>query len=440
MRFDGGVKDRRAAMFSYGTPATPGTVRFSAGGKVLKKRVTVGELQFGMYVAELDRPWTETPFTFQGFVLKTHEELEILGRCCRFVFVDPDRRDMPAPLADTVPPRSKAKVDLARSGKFRWHELSPVEQEYPRAAASFGAADRVMHEAVLALRSGEALHAGKLHEAVSVVTESVLRNPDAMLLFSKLREKGHYTESHALDCAIYMVAFGRFLEMSREDILLLGYLGLLQDIGKTKLPTPLIEKPGRLTRIEYQIAQKHVEYSAEILRATPGLPHRLADLATLHHERLDGSGYPRRLKGNEIGLIGSIAAIVDTFDALTSRRPYAAPVSPSEALKTLYRARGTLFDTYLVEQFIRCIGIFPLGSVVELNGGEVGIVIAQNRARRLQPRVMVIEDAAGDPVRPQKLIDISRRTTASDGHPYRIERALEFSKIPIGAMEVSFGV
>jgi HD-GYP domain-containing protein (c-di-GMP phosphodiesterase class II) len=222
--------------------------------------------------------------------------------------------------------------------------------------------------------------------------------------------------------------------------MLLGYLGLLQDVGKVKLPTPLIEKPGRLTQIEYQIAQKHVEHSAEILGSTPGLPPRLAQLAMLHHERLDGSGYPRRLKGDDIGLIGSIAGIVDTFDALTARRSYAAPISPSEALKTLYRARGTAFDTYLVEQFIRCIGIFPLGSVVELNAGEVGIVVAQNRAKRLQPRVMVVQDAAGNPIRPQKLIDISRGTTASDGRPYRIERALEFSRIPIGAMDLSFGV
>ena len=402
--------------------------------------MTIAELQFGMYIAELDRPWTETPFKFQGFVLKTHEELEILGRYCSVVFVDPDRREVASPLADTVPPHTRAKVDLAPSGKFRWNEISTVEQEYPRAAASYGAAGVAVHEALLALRSGKTLPADKLREAVSLVTESVLRNPDAMLLFSKLWEKGDYTQSHAVDCSIYMAAFGRFLDMSRDDIVLLGYLGLLQDVGKMRLPTGLIEKPGRLIPVEYHIAQKHVEHSAEILRGTPGLPRRLADLAMLHHERLDGSGYPRRLKGNEIGMIGSIAGIVDTFDALTARRPYAAPISPSEALKLLHRARGTLFDTYLVEQFIRCIGIFPLGSMVELNGGEVGTVIAQNRGKRLQPRVMVVQDAAGNPVRPQKLIDLSRGVTASDGLPYRIKRALEFSRVPISAMDVFFGV
>ena len=393
-----------------------------------------------MYIAELDRPWTETPFKFQGFVLKTHEELEILGRYCSVVFVDPERREsVSSPAETTVPPRARAKVELTAAGQFRWNEISTVEQEYPRAAASYGAAEVLVREALVALRSGKTLHADKLREAVSLVTESVMRNPDAMLLFSKLWEKGDYIQSHALDCSIYMAAFGRFLEMSRDDVVLLGYLGLLQDVGKVKLPMRLIEKPSRLIPIEYEIAKKHVEHSAEILRATPGLPWRLADLATLHHERLDGSGYPRRLKGAAIGMIGSIAGIVDTFDALTARRPYAPPISPSEALKMLYKARGALFDTYLVEQFIRCIGIFPLGSLVELNDGEVGTVIAHNRGKRLQPRVMVVQDAAGNPLRPQKLVDLSRNITASDGLPYRIKRALESTRVPIRAMDVFFG-
>jgi HD-GYP domain-containing protein (c-di-GMP phosphodiesterase class II) len=405
----------------------------------LKKPIKIAELQFGMYVAELDRPWTETPFKFQGFVVETHEELEILRRCCNVVFVDPDRREMGSPEVDTIPPRTKAKVDLTPGGKFHWNEIATIQEEYPSAAASYGAAGIVVREALLALRTGKTLDADKLAEAVSLITESVLRNPDAMLLFSKLWEKGDYIESHAMDCAIYMAAFGRFLEMPREDIVLLGYVGLLQDVGKVKLPAALLEKPGRLIPIEYQIAQKHVEHSAEILRGTGGLPWRLADLAALHHERLDGSGYPRRLKGNDIGMIGSIAGIVDTFDALTARRPYAAPISPSEALKVLYKARGTLFDSNLVEQFIRCIGIYPLGSMVELNGGEVGAVVAQNPGKRLQPRVMVVQDAAGNPLRPQKLIDLSRGITASDGFPYRIKRAREFSTTPIGAMDVFFG-
>jgi HD-GYP domain-containing protein (c-di-GMP phosphodiesterase class II) len=403
----------------------------------LRKTVPVAELQFGMYVAELDRPWTDTPFTFQGFVLQTAEQLEVLKKFCKVVFVDPDRSEVVARLADkTTPLAKKAVVDLSKSGKFRWTEVVPVEQEYQSASGTYAAGDAVVREGVVALRSGKTLESDKVREAVNGITESVLRNPDAMLLFSQLQEKSDYASSHALDSSVYMTAFGRFLEMSREDITILGHLGLLQDIGKVKLPTSLLEKRERLTPQEFDLAKKHVEYSAEILRATPGLPRELPELALLHHERHDGSGYPRKLKGKDIGLIGSMAAIVDTFDAITARRPYGDPMAPSAALNMLYKWRGTLYDAYLVEQFIRCIGIFPVGSIVELNGGEVGIVIAQNLVKRLQPRVMVIRDAAGNALKPQKLLDLSRGTKGPDGEPYRIKRTLEYGKIPINAREL----
>jgi hypothetical protein len=140
---------------------------------------------------------------------------------------------------------------------------------------------------------------------------------------------------------------------------------------------------------------------------------------------------PRGLKGGEIGMLGSIAAIADTFDALTAQRPYAKAVSPSTALSMLYKWRGTLFDAALVEQFIRFIGIFPLGSVVEFNSGEVGIVIAQNTEKRLQPRVMVIRDASGNELKPQKLLDLAREPKLAGGEPYRIKRTLEYGKAGI---------
>jgi len=278
---------------------------------------------------------------------------------------------------------------------------------------------------VEAMRAGRTLDAPRVEQAVSSMTESVLRNPDALLLFSQLKEKGDYTTSHAVDVAVYMTAFGRFLQLPTEDISLLGYLGLLQDVGKTRLPTELLNKRNRLSEAEFAQAKQHVQHSIEILRETPGLPPGLPELALLHHERQDGSGYPKGLKGKDIGLLGSIAGIVDTFDALTARRPYAEPVPPSAALSMLYKGRGSLFDPVLIEQFIRCIGIFPLGSTVELNSGEIGIVIAQNLEKRLQPRVMVIRDAQGHPMVPHKILDLAREPKAKKDESYRILGTLE---------------
>ncbi len=402
----------------------------------MRKTVPVEELQFGMYVAELDRPWTDTPFRFQGFVLQTPEQLETLKKYCKSVQVDPDKAEIIARLPDQLVGASgsmKSPVDLSRTGKVKYTEQAPVEQEFPRAVATYVSGEKAIRETIAVLRAGKMLDAQRVSEAVTGLTESVLRNPDAMLLYKQLQQKGDYTQSHALDVSVYMTAFGRFLEMSRDDIGLLSHLGLLQDMGKVRLPNTLIEKRDRLSAEEFEQAKKHIEYSAAILRETPGLPAQLADLALLHHERHDGSGYPKKLRGKEIGLIGSIAAIVDTFDALTARRPYAEPVAPSTALSMLYKWRGTFFDPFLVEQFIRCIGIFPIGSVVELNSGESGIVIAQNLEKRLQPRVMIVRDAAGNPLRPQKLVDLSRGPKVPSGEPYRIKRTLEYGRIPMSA-------
>ena len=384
----------------------------------MKKSTPVAELQFGMYVAELDRPWTDTPFRFQGFLLRTPEQLEALKKYCKLVYIDPERSEGR---------HAAGKPSL---------EPTSLEHEFAQARIVYSRNEEVVRDVFAAVRAGRTLEAERVEQAVYGMADSVLRNPDALLLFSQLKEKGEYTLSHALDVAVYMIAFGRFLQMQRDDIALLGYLGMLQDIGKVRIPNALIEKRERLSEEEFALAKQHVSASLEILAATPGLPPRLADLAALHHERQDGSGYPKGLKGKEIGTIGSIAGIVDTFDALTARRPYAQPVAPSAALSMLYKWRGAFFDTVLVEQFIRCIGIFPVGSTVELNSGEVGIVIAQNLEKRLQPRVMVIRDAAGAPLKPQKLLDLSRNPMASAGEPYRVRRTLEFGRIQASADEL----
>src|SRR3954470_462595 len=386
----------------------------------VKRRIPVGELRFGMYVAELDRPWTDTPFMFQGFVLSTQQQLEALKKYCNSVFVDVER----SAIAETPTPR------------VAYPERAPVEVEIERAKPAYTNSRLLIRDVMSAVRVGRTLDAERLRSAVTSMTESVLRNPDALLLFSQLREKGEYTESHAIDVSIYMITFGRFLQLEPGQIEFLGYLGLLQDIGKVRLPKDLLEKRGRLTIEEFERAKLHVNYSAEILRSTPGLPGDLARIAALHHERHDGSGYPKGLRGSEIGMIGSIAAIVDTFDALTVKRPYADPVSPSAAISMLYKWRGVFFDAHLVEQFIRCIGIFPVGSLVELNTREVGVVIAQNLTKRLLPRVMIIRDAQGNPMNPHKMLDLSREPKANKDESYRILGTLEYGAVPFNPDEL----
>jgi len=388
----------------------------------LKKKVPVSELRFGMYVAELDRPWTETPFRFQGFVLASEQQLETLRKYCKSVVVDSERSGT---LADAPRP------GMQYFGRTVHAEKASVEQELGAARAAFANSHALIQEALANVRVGRTLDAERVRAAVKDLTGSVLRNPDAMMLFAQLREKGEYAVSHSLDVSIYMAAFGRFLQLDQAQIELLAYLGMLQDIGKVRLPKTLLEKRGRLSIEEFEQAKLHVNYSVEILRATAGIPIELPRLATLHHERHDGSGYPNRLQGHDIGMIGAIAAIVDTFDAMTVPRPYADAVAPSAAISSLYKWRGVSFDAGLVEQFIRFVGIFPVGSLVELNSGETGVVISQNPEQRLKPRVMVLRDAKGFELRPQKLLDLSREPKATADEAYRILRTLEQGRFTV---------
>jgi len=401
------------------------------------RELPVEQLRFGMYVSKLDRPWVGTPFLFQGFVIDSESQLKTLREHCKTVFVDPERSEGEATrgLGGSGVAGTRPAAEVVR-GNIAYPELASLKDELPRARTLYVETRAMIEDVIGSVGTGRVLEGPRLREAVGRVTDSVVRNPDAMMLLSKMVQKGSTLAARALDVSIYMIVFGRFLQLPRDRLEILGLLGLLQDIGKLKLDSDLLDKTTSLTREEFDRVKSHVRHSVEMLRATAGLPPELPELAALHHERQDGSGYPKGLKGPQIGMIGAIAGIVDTFDALTVPRPYAPRVAPSNALGAIYKGRGTLFHAALVEQFIQCIGIFPVGSVVELNSGEVGVVIAQNLVRRLQPRVMVVQDAEGRQLRPHKVLDLMKDPQAAPGEPYRIVRALEYDKVKINPREL----
>jgi HD-GYP domain-containing protein (c-di-GMP phosphodiesterase class II) len=393
-------------------------------------QLPVAALQFGMYIAELDRPWTETPFMFQGFYLRTPQQVEGLRKYCRHVCVDMDRSEPGSLRPGASALTSTLAPGFAIRGSAPYPDRADIGAEIRSAKAVYAQSAKALKDLFRPMESGgAALDAEELQLSMARLADSVVRNPDALLLMSKMREKGVAAHARALQVSIYMMVFGRYLALEREEIGLLGLLGLLQDIGKTRLPAALLEKTGPLTPQESETVKKHVELSAHILGITPGLPPKLAALALLHHERQDGSGYPRGLKAYQIGLYGSIAAICDTYDALMTVRPYAGEHSPAAAVQILLKESGTGFHAPLVEQFIQCVGAFPVGSVVELNSGEVGIVIAENAAERLKPVVMVGLDRAGKPLRLPQILDLASNPRASANELYRVRRTLEHSRL-----------
>lgn len=383
-------------------------------------KLAVEQLKLGMYVAELDRPWLDTKFPFQGFYISSEADLARLRQTCKSVFIDPEKG--PAPSVGAAGAALPAT---------RYRERVPVEREFAEARALFDDCRRLVEKIIKILAAGGELDAEGLKNTMEKLADSIERNPDAMLLLTKLRQKGEKQLERALDVSVLMMTFARFLQLPRDELDLLGLVGLLQDIGKVKIPDSILNKKEALSAEEMKQARLHVAHSAAILRDAHGLPPQLSDLVLLHHERYDGSGYPRRLAGSGIGMMGCMAAIVDSFSAMTSLRPYAEQMSPSNALGMLYKERGARYHEALVEQFIQCIGIYPVGSIVQLNSGEIGVVIAQNRVRRLQPRVMVLLDAGSKPIMPQKILDLIKESKSPNGEPYRIRRTIDSDKLPL---------
>ena len=392
----------------------------------LLKQIPVEELSFGMYVSKLDRPWTETPFVFQGFVVRSEKQADALKKYCKHVFIDLELSEN-----DKISAAELAKI----RGTAVYKEAASVEVELPRAQSAYEKTTAVVQELSRAIDAGKAIDSSHSREAASHITESVVRNPDAMALLNKLQEKSGATLSRAAEISVMMTIFGRFLQLPQDRLEILGMLGLLQDVGKLKLPTALAAN-GPINAAEIELYRTHVDHSVEILSNTHGLPPELSGLASLHHERFDGSGYPRGLRGAGIAMFGLIAGIVDTFDTLTAPPPFGENLSPSNALNIIYKMRGKQFHPALVEQFIQCIGVFPVGSMVELNSGEIAIVIAQNMVRRLQPRIMVVKDANGQTLMPYKMLDLMKEPKVKPGEPYRIQRTLEYNSVKIDPREL----
>lgn len=398
----------------------------------MEKKISVDDLAVGMFVAELDRPWLDTPFLLQGFLIDSPEQIETLRGYCRHVYIDPLRGVGPqgtAREADTPGPRLPAWLtqDIAAPDwtLVEYRDEVPMETELPRAREVLFETERIVADLFHKLEKSDEADVAETTAVMNTMVESVVRNPDALTLLARLRRKSEYVYEHALNVSIYALAFGRHLGFDRPELLQLGLGGLLLDAGAAQVPGELLARPGPLSDVEYAAVKRHVKYGVQIVTERWALAGLAVDMVHGHHEREDGSGYPRKLQGKDIPVPAKMAAIIDCFDALTSHRPYARVHSPYEALQMLYDWSKRTLNPALVEEFIQCLGIYPVGSLVELNSGEVGLVVAHNRVRRLKPRILVLLDRDKEPYASPIMLDMLQDPALPNGMPYGIARALE---------------
>jgi HD-GYP domain-containing protein (c-di-GMP phosphodiesterase class II) len=235
------------------------------------------------------------------------------------------------------------------------------------------------------------------------------------------------------------MVFARFLGLPAKDVERAGLAGMMQDIGKIDIPHEILAKQGDLTEDEYELVKSHVASSLEMLLGQESFTNNVLEIVASHHERSDGSGYPRRLKGERIGFLGELAGLVDSYCAMTRVRSHVPAISSQKALEALIRMRGSKFRESVVDQFIQCIGLYPIGSLVELNSGEVGVVIQQNQVRRLKPRLLIILAADKSVERYPVTLDLMMDPLTPDGTPYRILHALPTDAYGIDPSEFYLG-
>jgi len=370
-----------------------------------------------MYVSELDRPWLETPFLFQGFYIRNQEEIAALRDHCRQVVVD-TRIEDDAPVADAMPaPRPERRpAEAMRELKDEIKQASGIH------VAAYASVEDVMGE----LRSTGKLSVHKLEMAIEPMVDSVLRNPAAMSCLMRIRRKGGYLYSHSLASSVWATVLGREIGLDRDALRVVALGAMLLDVGKIRIPEELLSKPGKLDAAETKQVRQHVELGIEVLKKAGDMDKRVLDMVAFHHERFNGSGYPNGLKSSEIPVYGRIAGIVDTYDAMITSRPYASTQSSYGALRQLRALAGVEFQAEIVDQFTQAISMFPTGTLVLLNTGEVAVVTAQSRIRRLRPEVMIVLDKDRKPLDDYRVVDLNQvSATADNQSSLWIESGLE---------------
>ncbi|HSG90436.1 MAG TPA: HD domain-containing phosphohydrolase [Pseudomonadales bacterium] len=384
-------------------------------------QVPVDELRPGMFVAELDRPWLETPFALQGFYVRDAVDIDDLRKHCAHVFVDftapPPHADAEAP----IPPiRSRPMTLWQRIVAWLRGRLPRVERdddsdgvvsfvaELPNARRAVDAASTALRDAIGRVGEGQPLDVKVVRSAVETVVDSLLRNKDAVAALVRMRKVDDYTYQHALATSVWAVLLGRHLGLDRDALMDLGLGGALLDLGKSRMPSDLLSRPAALEEDDWAVMRMHVEIALELIEDSTETNENIEAMIATHHERHDGSGYPHGIVGTAIPVFGRIAGIADSYDAMISRRPWAAAVSSFAAMRELQGLADSHFQAEMVEQFMQAIGSFPAGTLVELSTGEVAIVIAENAARRLRPKVMLILDEHKRPRDRNLIIDLYR--------------------------------
>lgn len=374
------------------------------------RKIPIAELMVGMYVVDSGLSWLEHPFLFsqEGDVPSSQALQAIQDAGYLEAFVDTDKGRLAPTSMGPPPPLGADKLPAGYKG------TTPLQQELPVAAIVHHDCLLIARDILRAIQSGGEIDVGACSDMVAGVVGSVTRNPDALLTLCKLRSHDAYTFTHGVNVSVLASAFGAYLGLRPAQLRELGLAGLFHDVGKTGIADGILNKPGPLSPTEFAAIRTHPSLGQHLLAGLQLSESVLRGVAE-HHERFDGSGYPRGLAGAAIHPWGRMLSLADVYDALTSRRSYKGPMLANRALAVILGMRGQNFPVNLAERFIKFLGPYPVGSCVRLNTQEVGFVRSSNPTRPMRPVVLVVCDGERRRLPAPRLLDLSAPEAADNG-------------------------
>ncbi|CAN7623616.1 HD-GYP domain-containing protein [Massilia sp. LjRoot122] len=404
------------------------------------KKVDASQLKVGMFIHDLDCGWMEHPFVRSRFLLTTNEEIyKIRNAKIRGVVIDCSKgMDVDdAPTLAQAEAATEAEVTAIATKPLIVTRVS-LGEELQRAAQIRKQAAGLVRTVMADARLGKAVELDKVGPVVESVTESILRNSGALLGLLRIKNKDDYTFLHSVSVCALLVAFCRSRKMDEDTIYQAGLGGLLHDTGKALVPDAILNKQGRLSDEEFDIIKRHPRDGYDILVKTPEIGPIPLDITLHHHERRDGSGYPDKQDEARISELAQMAAIVDVYDAITSDRCYHKGMPAAEALRKIYEWSKFHFSPTLAQEFMRCVGIYPVGTLVLLESGRLGVVIEPHETSLLTPKVNVFfSTKTPGYIKPQTL-DLSKPLGFGGGDKIlRHESAEKWNVNPLQFMNIA---